>query len=165
MNMNTTEQLVSSLLQSVLGELDRKYRTDSYSTVTYIPFPEIKNVIFNGDTTIVYFTDNTKVLVKKSENDNYSKEIAIVYAIIKKIYGKYNPETGIVEGNGFMNRIYNAVANGYDQKATKTEKFVEEVKPAKPVKIAVKAKKKVQTTKTGRFAVKSRKRNSKGQFV
>lgn len=47
----------------------------------------IKRVIFNGPATIVFWTDNTKTVVKCAEEEIYNKRTAIMWAIMKKIYG------------------------------------------------------------------------------
>lgn len=51
--------------------------------------PQPKNVIFNGDATIVIWKDGTKTVVKRSENDESDWRIAIVWCIMKKIFGSY----------------------------------------------------------------------------
>lgn len=51
------------------------------------PFHVIK-VKFSGPATIVFFDDNTKIVVKCSENDIYDPEKAIMIAVMRKISGK-----------------------------------------------------------------------------
>lgn len=51
--------------------------------------PQPKKVIFNGDATIVIWKDGTKTVVKRSENDESDWRIAIVWCIMKKIFGSY----------------------------------------------------------------------------
>lgn len=51
--------------------------------------PQPKKVIFNGDATIVIWKDDTKTIVKRSENDESDWRIAIVWCIMKKIFGSY----------------------------------------------------------------------------
>lgn len=48
---------------------------------------EIKNVIFNPPATIVFWTDNTKTVVKAGEYDIYDPEKGIAMAITKKVLG------------------------------------------------------------------------------
>lgn len=47
----------------------------------------IKNVIFNPPATIVFWTDNTKTVVKAGEYDIYDPEKGIAMAITKKVLG------------------------------------------------------------------------------
>ena len=84
-------------------------------------FPEIKKVIFNNNATVVFFDDDTKVIVKKSENDEYDKEHAIVYAIVKRLWGSINPDK-TVSSNGFMQKLKRIVAAGNDQHSFDSKK-------------------------------------------
>ena len=103
---------------------------DIYPTVTYrvydvedvpvanaVNMPAVKQVIFNKEATIVYFADGTKCIVRKSKLDEYNREHAVVYAIVKRAYGVVDPQTGVVDGNGMGNMLAKLVANGYDQEA------------------------------------------------
>lgn len=47
----------------------------------------IDKVIFNGPATIVWFTDGTKTIVKKTEVDTDDREKAILLALTKKLLG------------------------------------------------------------------------------
>lgn len=47
----------------------------------------IDKVIFNGPATIVWFTDGTKTIVKKTEDDTDDREKAILLALTKKLLG------------------------------------------------------------------------------
>ena len=47
----------------------------------------IKNVIFNPPATIVFWTDNTKTVVKAGEHDIYDPEKGLALAITKKVFG------------------------------------------------------------------------------
>lgn len=49
--------------------------------------PKIKKVIFNNPATIVYWSDNTKTVVKCQEGDTYSKEVGLAMCISKKYLG------------------------------------------------------------------------------
>lgn len=81
-----------------------------------VNMPAVKSVIFNKEATIVYFDDGTKCIVRKSDKDEYNREHAVVYAIVKRAYGIVN-EDGTVDGNGMGNMLEKVVANGYDQEA------------------------------------------------
>ena len=81
-----------------------------------VNMPAVKSVIFNKNATIVYFDDGTKCIVRKSAMDEYNREHAVVYAIVKRAYGIVNAD-GTVDGNGMGNMLAKVVANGYDQEA------------------------------------------------
>lgn len=49
--------------------------------------PEIKDVKFNPPATIVFWSDNTKTVVKTQEGDDFDPEIGMAMAISKKAYG------------------------------------------------------------------------------
>lgn len=86
-----------------------------------VNMPAVKSVIFNKNATIVYFEDGTKCIVRKSAFDEYNREHAVVYAIVKRAYGFVNDD-GTVEGNGMGSMLAKIVANGYDQEAHEIEK-------------------------------------------
>ena len=88
-------------------------------------------------TTVVFFADGTKVTVTNSENDGVkflekaavpgdpespkvlvasesSKEMGLVYAICKRLYGKLDRKTGVVSGNGFGRKLHKEVEMAYD---------------------------------------------------
>ena len=81
-----------------------------------VNMPGVKSVIFNKNATVVYFNDGTKCIVRKSDKDEYNREHAVVYAIVKRAYGTVGPD-GVVTGNGMGNMLEKVVANGYDQEA------------------------------------------------
>lgn len=81
-----------------------------------VNMPAVKSVIFNKEATIIYFDDGTKCIVRKSAMDEYNREHAVVYAIVKRAYGTVNAD-GTVDGNGMGNMLAKVVANGYDQEA------------------------------------------------
>lgn len=97
-----------------------RYEVDTPTHIVYpqnmVNMPKVKSVIFNRKATIVYFEDGTKCIVRKSDHDEYNREHAVVYAIVKRAYGTVN-EDGVVEGNGMGNMLAKVVANGYDQEA------------------------------------------------
>ena len=81
-----------------------------------VNMPGVKQAIFNREATIVYFDDGTKCVVRKSAQDAYNREHAIVYAIVKRAYGTVD-ENGVVQGNGMGTMLARVVKNGYDQEA------------------------------------------------
>ena len=50
-------------------------------------FNEISRVEVNGPCTIVYFSNGSKEIVRKTESDSDNLEIAILYAVAKHCYG------------------------------------------------------------------------------
>lgn len=84
-----------------MGEKDVKYNKfyDDEWKITatlcsIVLVPEIKRVIFNGPATIVFWSDNTKTVVKCMEGELFDEEKGIAMAFMKKLYGK-----------GYMNKI------------------------------------------------------------
>lgn len=64
----------------------------TFSNMIYgIPIPvetapiSIIDVKFNGPATIVFWSDNTKTVVKCSDNDNFDPEKGLAMAICKKL--------------------------------------------------------------------------------
>ena len=52
-----------------------------------MPCCEIKRVIINGPATIVFWTDGTKTVVKLAEGERWSPEVALCFALAKKVWG------------------------------------------------------------------------------
>lgn len=86
-----------------------------------INMPAVRQAIFNKNATIVYFNDGTKCVVHKSALDEYNREHAIVYAIVKRAYGIVGSD-GVVQGNGMGSMLAKILANAVDQEATKSTK-------------------------------------------
>lgn len=63
-----------------------------------ILIPEIKRVIFNKPATIIFWSDNTKTIVKCMEGEEFDEEKGIAMAFMKKLYGK-----------GYMRKIRNHI--------------------------------------------------------
>ena len=91
-----------------------------FPTMSEIP---ISRVTYSGDTTIVFFTDGTKTTVKRSGADKYDRQTAIVYALIKRLFGKigrYDSKTkkfyeNEIDGNGLGTKLEKLAAAGFDQ--------------------------------------------------
>lgn len=49
--------------------------------------PDVDHVIFNGPATIVFWEDGKKTVVKRKMDDPDNKNLAIMYAITKRILG------------------------------------------------------------------------------
>ena len=108
--MNPLEAFVEYLRPYVNAKLLDASETQS------VNMPGVKQAIFNREATIVYFNDGTKCVVRKSAQDAYNREHAIVYAIVKRAYGTVD-ENGVVQGNGMGTMLARIVKNGYDQEA------------------------------------------------
>ena len=80
-------------LVSLIGTLFPQVRASVSSIPQYSRIPTIRKVIAKDPKTIVLFTDGTKSIVSLSSMDTYNLETAILYAVIKRIYGKVDPKT------------------------------------------------------------------------
>lgn len=67
---------------------------------TSIPKKEINykptHVVFDGDVTVVFFDDDTKVIVRRKEDDLEDREHAVSAAIAQKVMGSKNQLVKIV---------------------------------------------------------------------
>ena len=110
--------------EEIYLELEKKAHASK--KMNYIPtMPEIpiSRVTYSGDTTVVFFTDGTKTTVKCSSNDTYDRQTAIVYALVKRLFGKlgrYDSKTkkfyeNEIDGNGFGTKLGKIAAAGFDQ--------------------------------------------------
>ena len=125
------EVYVSPEFKELLEDLCSTFAgTDFKSSVPkangYFPtMPEIpiSRVTYSGDTTVVFFTDGTKTIVKRSGADKYDRQTAIVYALIKRLFGKigrYDAKTkkfyeNEIDGNGLGTKLEKLAAAGFDQ--------------------------------------------------
>ena len=80
-------------LVSLIGTLFPQVRASVSSIPQYSRIPTIRKVIAKDPKTIVLFTDGTKSIVSLSSTDTYNLETAILYAVVKRIYGKVDPKT------------------------------------------------------------------------
>lgn len=83
---------------------------------------DIKQVIFNDPATIVTFSDGTKVCVKANENDKFSKEIGLMYALVKRLYANDVDENGYLKSTGLGEKINKIIKNAVDQKKIESDK-------------------------------------------
>lgn len=85
----------------------------------------IERVVYSGNTTTVFFEDGTKAVVKCSDNDRYDRQNAVVYALVKRLFGKlghYDAKakklvTNEADGNGIGTKLEKIVKAGFDQDA------------------------------------------------
>lgn len=115
-------------------ESDKKETPDVYH-----PIPD--KIIFNDPVTVVFWTDKTKTIVRKSANDPYDKYMAFCAALAKKVY----------ENN---TQIHKIIESGIDQKEKDRAKAKKEAAKKKgasekePVKTGKKVVRKRSNTKT-----------------
>ena len=65
----------------------RGYLVGSVSTIKSKKEPSIEKVIFSDPATVVFWSDDTKTVVKCQEGDTYSKELGLAMCISKKFLG------------------------------------------------------------------------------
>lgn len=107
---------------------------DMFVPRTRVSMPGVKNIIFNNDITKVIFTDGTWSLVRLSGNDSPNREVAILYAIAKRIYGRISYDRknyGEAVESGIGTKLRKWVAGAYDQAAAEKEKRAAEKAKAK----------------------------------
>lgn len=68
------------------GGNDKMYKQKEKAIMAAM-MPKIRNVIFNDPATIVFWDDNSKTVVKCSEDDIYNPDAGLAMAICKKLYG------------------------------------------------------------------------------
>ena len=117
------KELFKMLFPTIIGA---DFNNEVPKTKEYFPtMPEIpiSRVTYSGDTTVVFFTDGTKTTVKRSGADKYDRQTAIVYALVKRIFGKigrYDSKTkkfyeNEIDGNGLGTKLEKLAAAGFDQ--------------------------------------------------
>lgn len=79
--------------------------------------PEIKKVIFNDPATIIFWSDNTKTIVK-AENETFDAEKGLAIAIAKKALGN--------EGN-YYNEFKKHLGDAYETMRHKIDIFLKGV--------------------------------------
>lgn len=132
--------------------MESLYRSNTY-------FPGIDRLLFsdNGRFLKIWFKDKTYVEVRCSKEDHPSKDAAIAFALMKRLYGVPDENGKIVDANvgGHLRKL---VESAFDQDANKkSEKKVEKTKKESLIKkIAKKVKKshKPLRDKNGRFRAK-----------
>lgn len=80
----------------------------------------IKRVIFNGPATIVFWTDNTKTVVKCAEEEVYNQRTAIMWAIMKKTYGNSS------RVNKAFDKLIEDAESTNDENFADTEKLIKD---------------------------------------
>ena len=118
------KELLKTLFHTTVVGAD--FTNEIPKTKEYFPtMPEIpiSRVTYSGDTTVVFFTDGTKTTVKRPGADKYDRQTAIVYALMKRIFGKigrydskptqsYDNE---LDGNGLGTKLEKIAAAGVDR--------------------------------------------------
>jgi hypothetical protein len=131
-------------------------------THNQVNMPAVKSVIFNKNATIVYFEDGTKCVVRKSAQDDYNREHAVVYAIVKRAYGIVNDDN-TVDGNGMGAMLARVVKNGYDQDSHQEEQKNKKYKQYKQESLCAGCDIKDCEDRNAPF--NGQPRDSKGRFV
>lgn len=88
-NSNYLQMTVSNkekTIQDVFDTLTEEQKTVVYAFMSESNLVEIKNVVFNPPATIVFWTDNSKTVVK-AENEAFDPEKGLAMAIAKKALG------------------------------------------------------------------------------
>lgn len=88
-NSNYLQMTVSNnekTVQDVFDTLTEEQKTVVYAFMSESNLVEIKNVVFNPPATIVFWTDNSKTVVK-AENEAFDPEKGLAMAIAKKALG------------------------------------------------------------------------------
>ena len=88
-NSNYLQMTVSNkekTVQDVFDTLTEEQRAVVYAFMSEPNLVEIKNVVFNPPATIVFWTDNSKTVVK-AENETFDPEKGLAMAIAKKALG------------------------------------------------------------------------------
>ena len=88
-NSNYLQMTISNkekTVQDVFDTLTEEQKTVVYAFMSEPNLVEIKNVVFNPPATIVFWTDNSKTVVK-AENETFDPEKGLAMAIAKKALG------------------------------------------------------------------------------
>lgn len=123
--------------------VEAKPATNAQPKLFWAACPMVDRAIFNGDTTIVFFTDGTRCEVNCSKDDKYDRKTAVAYAIVKRLLGKVgkydkNRKKFIendIDGAGFGMYLQKIVDNGFDQQAEE-QAVIERKKNAKAAHLA-----------------------------
>lgn len=89
----------------------------------------IKKVMFNGPATIVYWSDNTKTIVKCMDDEEFDPEKGLAMAICKRMYG------------GDFHRVFKDTLKNAETRAGNETKLARAARVAKAKKKKAKAKK------------------------
>lgn len=128
--MMTNNELVQMILDSILepstikfspSYLDPAYANNKSRFLPSFSSIPIQRVTYSGNKTIVFFVDGSKCVVTCSPNDNYDRQTAITYALVKRLFGKVDPKTGIVDGAGIGTKLEKIANAGFDQEKEEQE--------------------------------------------
>ena len=128
MDFNDLMQAFDDILKDVSYAQSQKTHTcktsaqASHPQVSGFWCPAVKRVTFNGNTTVVFFTDSTYAVVTCSASDKYDKKTAVAYAIVKRLLGKLGKvdkngkfHANEVDGAGFGTYLQKIIDAGFDQ--------------------------------------------------
>ena len=78
-------ELTKSQIEDILSALSVEKEIQKYKTLRSVT--KINHIMKNGDYTTVLWADGTKTIVKKATDEKDDPEMALAYALLKKIKG------------------------------------------------------------------------------
>lgn len=74
--------------ESITGVIDNLYdiRWDVFESMHVLDNPEVKEVIYSDNVTVVKFADGRKTITRCSKGDEYDREKGILFALVKAAY-------------------------------------------------------------------------------
>ena len=136
---NLSQLLIRNIVQFNHEQINRKEQTmtiealkklsNAVSKVVYqgAYVPKAENVVYRQDkesgryVTVVHFDDGVKAVVKQCENDPFDLEKAVLWALVKRAYGKVTAKEARgkvqleLKGNGYATMIRELVEKAVDQ--------------------------------------------------
>lgn len=71
-------------------------------SIEYKTIPKVKKIIYHDPATIVFWEDGTKTVVKRMEDQEFSKYYGFLAALAKKCYGNNSKVQRIIERNSVV---------------------------------------------------------------
>ena len=105
--MRTKQNIYGDLFDSMANVSMPSRREEAYKCLCVKENAklEVEKVIFNDNATIVYFSDGVKTVVKRQGEDACSKEVGLMAAFSKKLFGNDNTFNKII--NKYCSEYYN----------------------------------------------------------
>ncbi len=104
--MNKNE-LATYIGQMVLGAMNQALPAPSVRA----SLPSIREVIYNGPTTVINWSDGVKTVVKCHPEDTYDAKVGFLLCVMKRAYGN----------TGIYNHVLRDYCYGFDAKAIEVE--------------------------------------------
>lgn len=89
--------IYSDMLDYCKDELNRRPTMKNENKISKPKFVDVKRIIHSGPCTIVFWEDNTKTVVRCSENDIYDEYSAFCSALAIKLYGTNSHLKKVIE--------------------------------------------------------------------